>query len=71
MTPFTGFCAFSAAYINLYVFRYPRMNFNRSHDAEACLTMCLDYLHEFRHVWTIADGWVCPQSRLCPVLMRE
>ncbi|KAM4068061.1 fungal specific transcription factor [Hirsutella rhossiliensis] len=57
MTPYAGFCAFSAAYINLYVFRYPRMNFNRSPDAETYLTMCLDYLQEFRHVWRIADGW--------------
>ncbi|KYK57302.1 fungal specific transcription factor [Drechmeria coniospora] len=57
MTPFVGFCAFSAGYINIYVFRFPRMNLGRSPDAGACANMCLDYLEEFRHVWKIADGW--------------
>ncbi|KJZ73210.1 hypothetical protein HIM_07407 [Hirsutella minnesotensis 3608] len=58
MTPFAGFCAFSAAYVNLYVFRYPLMNLGRSPGAEHCLQLCLDYLHQFRHVWSIADGWI-------------
>lgn len=58
MTPFAGFCAFSAGYLNLYVSKYPRMNLDRSPRAEECLKLCLDYLDEFRHVWTIADGWI-------------
>jgi hypothetical protein len=58
MTPFSGFCAFSAGYLNLYVSSYPRMNLNRSPRAKECLGMCLDYLDKFRHVWKIADGWV-------------
>ncbi|KID94938.1 Transcription factor, fungi, partial [Metarhizium majus ARSEF 297] len=58
MTPFTGFCAFSAGYLNLYVSKYPRMNLDRSPRAKECLKMCLDYLEKFRHVWNIADGWI-------------
>ncbi|KAG5979610.1 hypothetical protein E4U55_004954 [Claviceps digitariae] len=58
MTPFAGFCAFSAGYLNLYVSKYPRMNLNRSPNAKECLNMCLDYLEKFRHVWNIADGWI-------------
>ncbi|OAA50206.1 Transcription factor [Beauveria brongniartii RCEF 3172] len=58
MTPFAGFCAFSAGYLNLYVYHFPRMNLGRSPQAKACMDMCLDYLNEFRTVWTIADGWI-------------
>jgi hypothetical protein len=58
MTPFAGFCAFSAGYLSLYVSKYPRMNLHRSPRAKECLQMCLDYLDKFRHVWKIADGWV-------------
>lgn len=58
MTPFAGFCAFSAGYLNLYVYHFPRMNLGRSPQAKACMDMCLDYLYEFRKIWTIADGWI-------------
>lgn len=58
MTPFAGFCAFSAGYLNLYVYHFPKMNLGRSLQAKACMEMCLDYLNMFRKVWTIADGWV-------------
>lgn len=58
MTPFAGFCAFSAGYLNLYVYHFPKMNLGRSLQAKECMGMCLDYLNEFRKVWTIADGWV-------------
>lgn len=64
MTPFAGFCAFSAGYVNLYAYRFPRMNLNRSPGAEKCLNMCLDYLHEFSRVWRIADGWVRKATKL-------
>lgn len=69
MTPFAGFCAFSAGYICLYVFRFPRMNLGRSPDAEACLGMCLAYLHQFRHVWPIADGWVSGPPRSAQAML--
>ncbi|KAJ5083689.1 hypothetical protein N7456_013116, partial [Penicillium angulare] len=57
-TPFVGFCAFSAAYMNLYVFRFPQMNIGRSHRADELMKMCLDYLEGFRGVWKIGDGWI-------------
>lgn len=68
MTPFAGFCAFSAGYLNLYVSEYPRMNLNRSPRGKECLKMCLDYLEQFRHVWKIADGWVRIMHTLCSQL---
>jgi hypothetical protein len=58
MTPFAGFCAFSAGYVLIYVYHFPNMNLGRSPHAEECMNMCLDYLAEFRKVWKIADGWV-------------
>jgi hypothetical protein len=58
MTPFAGFCAFSAGYVLGYVYRFPKMNLGRSPRAEEYMNMCLNYLEEFRHVWPIADGWV-------------
>lgn len=58
MTPFAGFCAFSAGYVLVYVHRFPKMNLGRSPKAEECMNMCFDYLEEFRHVWKIADGWI-------------
>ncbi|KAJ6785953.1 hypothetical protein PWT90_03903 [Aphanocladium album] len=66
MTPFAGFCAFSAGYLNLYVYHFPRMNLGRSLHAKACMDMCLDYLNEFRKIWTIADGWGCGESVAVP-----
>ena len=59
MTPFSGFCAFSAGYILVYIYRFPNMNLGRSTQAEEAMNMCFDYLEEFRHIWKIADGWVC------------
>ncbi|CAI6097172.1 unnamed protein product [Clonostachys chloroleuca] len=58
MTPFIGFCAFSAAFILIYVHHFPRMNLDRSPDAEKYEKICLSYLEEFRSVWKIADGWI-------------
>lgn len=62
MTPFVGFCAFSAGYLLVYIYRFPNMNLGRSPRAEECMNMCLDYLEEFRHIWKIADGWVISPS---------
>ncbi|KAJ5736046.1 uncharacterized protein N7483_001171 [Penicillium malachiteum] len=57
-TPFVGFCAFSAAYMNLYIFRFPQMNIGRSIRADELMKMCLDYLEEFRGVWKLGDAWI-------------
>ena len=58
LTPFVGFCAFSAAYMNLYIFRFPQMNLGRSLHAEQNLRFCLAYLEDFRQVWKLGDHWV-------------
>lgn len=58
LTPFVGFCAFSAAYMNLYVFRFPHMNLGRSLDADTNIDYCLQYLERFRHVWKLGESWV-------------
>ncbi|KAJ5988028.1 hypothetical protein N7481_003238 [Penicillium waksmanii] len=58
ISPFVGFCAFSAAYMNLYVFRFPQMNLGRSQNAERNLTYCMAYLETFRQVWTLGDSWL-------------
>ncbi|KAF5987003.1 putative transcriptional regulatory protein PB1A11.04c [Fusarium bulbicola] len=59
MTPFSGFCAFTACFLNLYVFRFPRMNLNRSSKAEQLMNWGLEYLEEFQNAWELAGGWVC------------
>ncbi|KAE8389360.1 hypothetical protein BDV23DRAFT_194428 [Aspergillus alliaceus] len=58
MTPFAGFCAFSASYMNLYIYRFPRMNLGRSPQAEQLMNFCLAYLEEFQHVWKLGEAWV-------------
>lgn len=68
MTPFIGFCAFSAGYMCVYVRWFPKMNLNRSPAAEECQNICLNFLDEFRHVWCIAEGWVSILS--CSVASR-
>ncbi|KAI1046411.1 hypothetical protein LB505_009131, partial [Fusarium chuoi] len=60
MTPFSGFCAFTACFLNLYVFRFPRMNLNRSLKAEQLMNWGLEYLEEFQNAWELAGGWVRP-----------
>jgi hypothetical protein len=58
LTPFAGFCAFSAATMNLYVAAFPKMNLERSHDAAALVELNITYLDKFRRVWKIGNGWV-------------
>lgn len=58
LTPFVGFCAFSAAYMNLYIYRFPQMNFGRSLHAENNLNQCLTYLEGFRREWKLGESWV-------------
>ncbi|KAH7121599.1 hypothetical protein EDB81DRAFT_700522 [Dactylonectria macrodidyma] len=58
MTPFSGFCAFSACFINLYVYRFPQMNLNRSPQAKELMEKGLEYLREFQHAWDLGGGWI-------------
>jgi hypothetical protein len=58
LTPFVGFCAFSAAYMHLYLSRFPQMNLGRSPNAKRNLNYCLAYLDKFRHVWKLGESWV-------------
>ncbi|KAF4455594.1 putative transcriptional regulatory protein PB1A11.04c [Fusarium austroafricanum] len=58
MTPFSGFCAFTACFLNLYVFRFPRMNLGRSSRAEQLMNWGLEYLEEFQNAWELAGGWI-------------
>ncbi|KAI5458924.1 hypothetical protein BGZ63DRAFT_473743 [Mariannaea sp. PMI_226] len=58
MTPFSGFCAFSACFGSLYVYRFPGMNFGRSPKAKELMEMGLDYLREFQHIWDLGGGWI-------------
>ncbi|KAM0417228.1 hypothetical protein ACHAPT_012739 [Fusarium lateritium] len=58
MTPFSGFCAFTACFLNLYVFRFPKMNLGRSPRAEQLMNWGLEYLEEFQNAWELAGGWI-------------
>lgn len=58
MTPFAGFCAFSAGYLLVYIYRFPNMNLGRSPRAEEYMNKCFEYLEEFRQMWKIGDGWI-------------
>lgn len=69
LTPYVGFCAFSAAYMNLYVFRFPHMNLGRSLHAEKNLNYCMEYLERFRHVWKLGESWVSALHCICSYLM--
>ena len=58
LTPFAGFCAFSAAYMNLYVFHFPQFNLGRSPNAKENLDICLEYLEAFRAKWKLGESYV-------------
>ncbi|KAH8817122.1 putative fungal-specific transcription factor [Xylogone sp. PMI_703] len=57
LTPFTGFCAFSAAAINVYVEAFPRMNLGRSIRASALVELNVAYFDKFCRSWKIGNGW--------------
>lgn len=57
-TPFTGFCVFSAATMNIYIAAFPRMNLGRSHNAAALAEISVKYLDEFKGFWKMGNGWV-------------
>ncbi|KAL7904961.1 hypothetical protein GGI35DRAFT_462278 [Trichoderma velutinum] len=56
-TPFSGFCAFSAATMNAYVSYFPRMNLGRSTTATADFNADRAYLDRFRTQWAIGARW--------------
>ncbi|KAH8649802.1 putative fungal-specific transcription factor [Xylariales sp. PMI_506] len=57
MTPFAGFCAFSAATMNIYVASFPQMNLGRSTSGRSDYESDLVYLARFRGLWPMGDGW--------------
>ncbi|RJE20222.1 fungal specific transcription factor [Aspergillus sclerotialis] len=57
LTPFAGFCAFSAAYMNLYVLHFPQINLGRSPNAQQNLNTCLEYLEAFRMKWKLGESY--------------
>ncbi|KPM42997.1 hypothetical protein AK830_g3513 [Neonectria ditissima] len=57
-TPFAGFCAFSAATMNLYVSSFPNMNLKRNADTSFnILLLNLRLLDKFRRIWPMGEGW--------------
>lgn len=56
-TPFSGFCAFSAATMNVYVLYFPRMNLGRSMNAAADVDTNRAYFDRFRTYWAIGSRW--------------
>lgn len=58
LTPFAGFCAFSAAAKNLYVAAFPKMNLGRCTEAETLAERNILYLNKFRKLWKLGEGWV-------------
>ncbi|KAF5007728.1 hypothetical protein FDECE_5976 [Fusarium decemcellulare] len=58
MTPFSGFCAFTACFLNLYFFYFPRMSLGRSPRSEQLMNWGLEYLEEFQNAWELAGGWI-------------
>ena len=57
ITPFAGFCSFSAASMNIYVSAFPRMNIGRSINAAAVAAKNLAFLDKFRRSWPMGEGW--------------
>jgi hypothetical protein len=56
-TPFAGFCAFSAATMNIYAACFPQMNLGRSPQSQADYESDLAYLDKFRTMWPMGVGW--------------
>ncbi|CAI6088612.1 unnamed protein product [Clonostachys chloroleuca] len=56
-TPFPGFCAFSAATMNLYVSSFPKMNLDRHHILMYGVNKNIEFLHKFKDMWAMGKGW--------------
>lgn len=57
-TPFSGFCAFTACFVNMYITYFPNMNFGRSQNSKLLVEHGQRYLREFQNTWSLADGWI-------------
>ena len=57
LTPFAGYCSFSAATINIYINCYPRYNLGRSPDSAATLAVNMAFLDRLRKVLPMGEGW--------------
>jgi hypothetical protein len=70
LTPFAGFCSFSAATTNLYVSTFPNMNLGRSFGIKNIISANLKFLDRFRSIWSLGEGWwVTVQN--CKLLYRH
>ncbi|RDW86001.1 hypothetical protein BP5796_04326 [Coleophoma crateriformis] len=58
LSPFPGFCSFSAATMNAYVLHFPRMNYGNSISfAGELLDINVKWLSRFKSVWPMGNGW--------------
>ncbi|KAJ5032262.1 uncharacterized protein L3040_008870 [Drepanopeziza brunnea f. sp. 'multigermtubi'] len=57
LTPFAGFCSFSAGTMNLYSAYFPRMDLNRNPDAFKNAGHNFEYLNKFKVIWKMGNGW--------------
>ncbi|KAF2808118.1 uncharacterized protein BDZ99DRAFT_73562 [Mytilinidion resinicola] len=58
LTPFSGFCAFSAAIMNAYVSSFPRMNYGKCiHFSTKLLEVNIQWLSRFKEIWKMGNGW--------------
>ena len=58
MSPFAGFCAFSAATVNLYAAAFPCISRQQSSGAALAAQKNFAYLEKFRDLWKMGEGWV-------------
>ncbi|KAF2493747.1 hypothetical protein BU16DRAFT_550743 [Lophium mytilinum] len=59
LTPFSGFCAFSAAIMNAYVSSFPRMNYGKCIPfSKKLLDVNIQWLSRFKDVWKMGNGWL-------------
>lgn len=70
LTPFAGFCAFSAATMNIYVAYFPQMNLGRSIGRETDFDLDLAYLDEFQARWPMGAGWWATIERIRDLYQR-
>ncbi|KAG9239123.1 putative fungal-specific transcription factor [Amylocarpus encephaloides] len=71
LTPYAGFCAFSAATMNIYESCFPRMNLNRSvKTVGRSVEDSMGYLRRFQNVWKMGERWVKTTERIQRLLTR-
>ena len=70
LTPFAGFCAFSAATMNIYVACFPEMNLGRSRGRETDFDLDLAYLDDFQARWPMGAGWWATIKRIQDLYQR-